>query len=726
MAKSFLKTFFIKTSFTRTFFTKIARIMMALTVLGFAGSLFSQEVKQTKEEYRSANENLSEEEFRRGVQSFYRGSFNEAILQFEKALAYAPEDNRTLDWMAKSYYQSGLEATAIQTWERVVQAGYGGLLLPNKLSIIKERRVNLGEDERTFRYTDAGSFYGVFNGNFIFAGPTSSLPNSDGTSFVTAYASNELLKIDVNGYVVDRIRGPLNGFDHPLDIIRLKSGDILISETAGDRLALLTPKGKFIKYIGGKGIGLGQMVGPCYLAQDSHENIYVTDYGNARVDVFNKDGTPLFSFGKEESKNEDLFLSEDETEASKFLGLKGPTGIAIIDDAVFVACDVSGCIYQFDTAGNFVRRLVQPKTFSKLESLKVNGKNLYVAARNKVYCVDIETGAVFENVNVGNGKSRLTSATKDVNGNVLVTDYKANEVYVMARTQDIAGGLFVQIGKVDSRAFPKVTFNVKVENRTRSPIVGLKDKNFYITEGSYPVSDVKLLGAGSEVESCNVTVIIDKSVASQSLIDNGGVDSAVRSIASAMAQMSEKSYQKGVMTIISAAAVPIKEYSGSFENCKIFEARALKAAASKTVAWDAAFRLAANDLVAANPKSAIVVITAGNSGERAFEKYSINQTATYLNNNSITTYFIAESDKVSEDFSYITTTTGGKVYPLWQSEGLATVARDIAAQLSGEYVFEYTSGEAITLDTKFLPLEVEISLLNRSGRDETGYFTPLE
>lgn len=714
MAKCFLKTFFI------------------IMVASLMGGAFSQETnsatkgtKSTKEEYRTANENLSEEEFRRGVQSFYRGSFNEAILQFEKALAYFPEDNRTLDWLAKSYYQSGLEATAIQTWERVVEAGYGGLLLPSKLSVIKERRVDLGEDERNFRYTDAGSFYGVFNGNFIFAGPTSSLPNSDGTSFVTAYASNELLKIDVNGFVVDRIRGPLNGFDHPLDIIRLKSGNMLISETAGDRLCLLNPKGKFIKYIGSKGINLGQMVGPCYLAQDSHENIYVTDYGNARVDVFNSEGVPLFNFGKSATAQVGEAFGEEE-DAGSFQGLKGPTGIAIIDDAVFVACDISGCIYQFDTAGNYVQSVVQPGTFSKLESLKVNGKNLSVAAKNKVYCVDTETGAVFENANVGNGPARLTSAIKDANGNVLVTDYKANEVYVMARTQDIAGGLFVQIGRVDARAFPKVTFTVKVENRTRSPIVGLKDKNFFITERGYPASQVKLLGAGNEIESCNVTVLIDKSIACQSLIDSGGVDSAVRTVATSMGALSAKSHKKGVLTIISAGEVPIKEYTGTFENCEHFEARALKAKASKTVAWDVAFRLAANDLVTANPKSAIVVISGGASGERAFEKYSINQTATYLNNNSIRAYLVTDGQSISNDFSYITSATGGKVYPLWQSEGLAQVVTDIASQPSGEYTFEYTSLEATSLDTKFLPLEVEISLLNRSGRDETGYFTPLE
>ena len=55
------------------------------------------------------------------------------------------------------------------------------------------------------------------------------------------------------------------------------------------------------------------MVGPQYLASDEAGNIYVTDFGNARVDVFDKDGNVLFYFGGA---------------SAEFAGLKAPTGIA--------------------------------------------------------------------------------------------------------------------------------------------------------------------------------------------------------------------------------------------------------------------------------------------------------------------------------------------------------------------------------------------------------------
>ena len=48
---------------------------------------------------RTSSEGFASEEFRRGVQSYYRGAYNEAILLFEHALSYLPNDNLILEWL---------------------------------------------------------------------------------------------------------------------------------------------------------------------------------------------------------------------------------------------------------------------------------------------------------------------------------------------------------------------------------------------------------------------------------------------------------------------------------------------------------------------------------------------------------------------------------------------------------------------------------------------------
>ena len=70
-----------------------------------------------EERIRTGEEGFAAEEFRRGVQAFYKGAYNDAIVQFEKALGYMPNDNLILEWLGKSYYKAGMEGTALSYWQ---------------------------------------------------------------------------------------------------------------------------------------------------------------------------------------------------------------------------------------------------------------------------------------------------------------------------------------------------------------------------------------------------------------------------------------------------------------------------------------------------------------------------------------------------------------------------------------------------------------------------------
>lgn len=672
-------------------------------------SLFSVAFSQTETaglyngKMRTADEGFAAQEFRRGVQAYYRGSYNDAVMQFEKALGYMPDDSLILDWLGKAYYSSGFEGTAVQNWRRAVNNGYGGLLLQNKIEVIQERRLTYEHSDINSKYTEAGDFPGIFNGNLVFSGPVSAAPNNDGTVWILAYGSNELVQINMNGSVISRISGPLNGFDRPMDLVRLDDGKLLVVESAGDRLALLNKNGKFIKYIGQKGRGTGELVGPQFAAQDSRKNIYVSDYGNRRISVFDKEGNGIFSFGK--SQND-------------FEGLKGPTGIAVINETVYVADNISGAIYEFDLAGNFRRNLVEEKTFEHPESMKVWNDYLVVCDSNRAFSVDVQTGAVFESINAGNAPARITCAVPDVNGNIIVTDVVSNEVYVMAKIQELVGGLFVQIEKVDASRFPNVTVDIRVEGRHRNPVVGLDENNFYITEQSRPVSKLKFLGASSYSDIADITLLIDRSSYTKPYSEQ--VDLVVREIATSMEN-------KGTLRIVSAGKIPLVEYSGRPEGAVQFSSSALKTDFSEDVPLDLALRLAANELINAEQKRAVIIVSAGKTTLNAFSKYSLAETSAYLNNNHIAVASVVLSQNASdEELDYIVSNTPGKEYYVFQPEGLSEVVQEIIDEPSGLYTFSYTSALATNFGEKYLPIEVESYLFNRSGRDESGYFAPLQ
>ncbi|MCR4579361.1 MAG: hypothetical protein K5681_03340 [Treponema sp.] len=684
----------------------IATLSIALMLFS---SLFAQNttdnagLKVPEDRIRTGNEGFASEEFRRGVQAYYRCAFNDAIVQFERALTYMPDDNLILEWLGKAYYKSGLEGSALSYWQTASDNGYGGLLLENKIEIVRERRVTGDSTDKLLRLSEAGAFPGEFNGNLIFSGPVSVLTNYDGTMWVAAYNSNELLLLNQNGIVINRVTGPLNGFDRPSDIIRLNDGNILVAEHAGDRLALLSSNATFIKYIGSKGRGNGQMVGPLYLAQDYLDRIYTSDYGNRRIDVFDSEGEPLFSFGGKQGT---------------FPGLKGPTGIIIIDESVFVADDQTGCIYEFDRAGNYIRELVEEGTFVKPEGMRLLNGSIVICDANRLLSVNQETGATFEYARTGNAPSRITVAQADVNGNVVVSDFTANEIYMMSKVQELVGGFFVQIEQLDASQFPQITVELRVENRHRQPVVGLQQENFYLSEKQQPVVNLKLLGAASNNTEADITIVIDRS--KTSLLYKAEMEAAVKEIVASMNGM-------GVLRIVSAGAVPVTEYVGRPDMLGDFSIDGLKNPAAATISEDLALRLASNDLVTAAKKRSIILISAGGSNDISFNQYNLAELTAYMNNNSIGCSVIqVNQNALPQELAYIVDNTAGDEYYVYRPQGLGNVVKDIIENPQGIYQLSFTSSLQKNYGLTYLPLEAEVYLLNRSGRDETGYFAPLE
>lgn len=686
---------------------KISALFLVLSLVVFSAA--SQNItsdaglKVPVDGIRTSDQGFASQEFRRGVQAYYKGSYNEAVMQFEKALSFMPNDSLILEWLGKAYYKSGMEGSALSYWQSALNNGFGGLLLENKVEVVRERRVTGDSTDKLMRLTEAGSFDGNFNGNMIFSGPVSVLPNYDGTMWLVAYDSNELLLLNQNGKVIDRITGPINGFDRPSDIIRLADGKLLLCESAGDRLALLNSKGHFERYIGEKGRNLGQMVGPVYLAEDELERIYVTDYGNRRVDVFDKDGTALYFFGGKQPG---------------FKGLKGPTGISVIGESVYVADDQTGAIYEFDRAGNYVRELVEKETFKKPESIKVWNGSLMVCDQNKICSVDCNTGALFEYVRTGNVPSRVTAAVPDVNGNVLVADFSENEVYIMSKVQELVGGFFVQIETIDASKFPHVVVELRVENRHRQPVVGLQETNFFFTENKRPVNNFKMLGAASNNTEADITFIIDRSNTTKRYASE--VETAIHEIAASM----DDSY---IVRIVSAGEIPVTEYQGKPSLLNNFSVDALKTPYSQTVNMDLALRLASNDLIKGNKKRSVILISDCNENSINFTNYNLAELTAFMNNNSIGLSIVQlQQSALGNEIDYILNNTCGDSYYVYRPAGLSNIINDIIAIPQGIYQFSYTSTLTTNFGQNYLPVESEVYLLNRSGRDESGYFAPLQ
>ena len=658
------------------------------------------------------------EEFRIGVQAYNRFAYNEAISSFERALAYRPGEPLILDWLGKAYHHSGIENMAFRAWQAAA-AGYGfssgeGMLVSSRLETLRNRRSLLPVADDDVRYVESGRYPNKNNNIVLYGQPSSVLAENDGSAWVVAYGSNEIVRIDVNGIIRERLRGPMNGFDRPYDIVRGPDGRFYVSEYRGNRISVLSPSGEWQFYIGSKGQGPGQFVGPQNLTLDEEGYLYVVDYGNRRISKFDPSGAFILSFG---------------IRTPGFRGFISPTGIAARDGRVYIADSLLKQIFIFDRNGSYLDPLLE-EGLNSPEGLRFlsDGKLLAVDS-NRILLIDPDTAIVRELGVLGNpGRVRITGAEMDRNGNVLAADFNTGEVAIMTRIDDMAAGLFVEITRIVTDDFPLVTVEIEVTDRLRRPVAGLDGRNFLLSEGGFAAGGQNFLSAAYRAENTDVSILIERSPATLPLRDDLAV--AVRDISQAVGR---------VVSIISAGEQPARENPDSAPGntpAARLAAAARGSASSYSARWrfDLGLRLAATDLLPAAKKRAVVFAGAGitpgaslSLGEKAYEQYSLSELAAYLTNNDIVFYaVIPGSAAPGGDVEYLCRETGGRALSLYRNEGIMPELRKLGEKSSGSYALNYRSNLPTDFGRAYLPLEAEVYLMERSGRDSTGYFPPLE
>lgn len=660
------------------------------------------------------------EEFRIGVQAYNLFLYNEAIRSFERALAFRPGEPLILDWLGKAYYRSGFVHNAFAVWHAAA-AGFGfnssqGLLISSRMETLRNRRTLLPIPDDDVRYVESGRFPGRHGDLVFFSQPTSVLPVNDGTSWVVAFGSNEIVRIDPNGIIRDRRRGPMTGFDRPYDIVRGPNGNLFLSEFRGNRISVLSPTGDWQFHIGSRGHRPGQLVGPQNLTFDDEGFLYVVEYGNRRVSKFDPSGTFILSFGER---------------VPGFQGLISPTGIAARDGRIFVADNLLRQIFMFDTNGSYLGPLVPAGRLLSPESMRfLSDGKLLVVDSNRFLHIDPNTAIIRELGVIRNPANvRITGADVDSNGNILAADFRGGEVAIMTRIDDMAAGLFVEIVRVVSDDFPTVMVEVEVTDRLRRPIMGLDHRNFLISEGGQRVSEQTFISAAHRSPNTDMSILIERSPATLPFRDDIAV--AVRDINIAADRL---------VSIVSAGEQPVRENlataAGNTPAARLNSA-ARGNAASYSAGWrfDLGLRLAATDLLAGEKRRAVVFVgsgvretgSAGATTLSGFEQYSLSELAAYLSNNNVVFYaVIVDGGAPGADVLYLTRETGGMALALYRNEGIIPELRKLSERPVGTYILSFRSSLPTDFGRAFLPLEVEVYLMERSGRDNTGYFPPLE
>jgi len=341
------------------------------------------------------------------------------------------------------------------------------------------------------------------------------------------------------------------------------------------------------------------------------------------------------------------------------------------------------------------------------------------ADANRVLIIDIPSAMARELGSLGNDRAgsrqRIVGAEADRNGNILAADFQGDQVTVLTSLDNMAAGLFVEVGRVLADKFPLVTVEVQVQDRQRRPMVGLDHRNFVLTESGQAVLEQNFLGAAYLTPGADIAVLIERSPATAPL--TGDIRTALRDIGGSVLK---------VVSVVSAGEQPLREALGAGLSAT---AQGGGGAAAYSPRWrfDMALRLAATDLLPGNRKRGVVYVGGGALGDQAFDLYSLSEITAYLRNNGVAFYAVLlPGGQGDQAVRYLAEQTGGQVLSLYRPQGIAQALDQLATQPTGAYTLSYRSSLPTDFGKAYMPLEAEVYLLERSGRDNAGYFTPLE
>ncbi|HUV07142.1 MAG TPA: 6-bladed beta-propeller, partial [Spirochaetia bacterium] len=442
--------------------------------------------------------------------------------------------------------------------------------------------------------------------------------------------------------------------------------------------------------------------GPQYMAADEYGYLYVTDFGNRRVNKYDFDGNFILSFG---------------ARTSDFPGFSAPTGIAVSGDRVFISDRWKKVIYVFDRSGNFLTS-IGSESLNGPESLTFMGNQLLLIAdtdRLLVYDLEKETAGVIGDI--APQAARIMGVTVDTNGNILAADFDLNRIFYLSQITGLYTGYFAKIERVDAQNFPEVIAEVSVMGKKGNPIVGLKQENFRITESSRPVKDLQLFQNTGDYSPLSIVLLVEKSLQTRKALD---------SVVQAAERIFNLYQKRAQIKLISAGEAPTVGSEYGETRLRLLEA-VRKADFSESWRFDQGLRMAAAELLPARGKKAIIFISGGSLGRDPYRTYSLMELTQFLKNNYITfNTVLMERRQADLDLNYICSNTGGQIAYFYNPEGIGDLARTIDRFISPVYILRYLSPSYSEFGRMYIPIEAEITLQAKNGYDESGYYAPLQ
>lgn len=629
-------------------------------------------------------------ELRFGIIAQLDGRYQQASQAFQQTIARAADQElirQARIWLGRSYYSQGLWDAAVSEWRRA--AADSGVV--QDLSQTVDVRRGLIGDHLTQRYVRSGEFDGVQGSFNTIRRPTAVRPRDDGSMYVASFGSNEVSLLSINGEVIQRYLGGVEGLDGPWDARLHANGGLYVSEFNRDRISVFNDLGVRIAAFGESGRGRGQLLGPQYLDFDRFGAVYVTEWSNRRISKFAADGSFLQSFP----------TADDPLR-------RRPTGILVREDEVWVGDAQNASVVVYDLSGNYLREYPLPAGSQPDGMTNHPDGSILLAVSGQLHRFEPSTGELTPILEPG--PARVQHAGLDPNGVLLAADVSGDQVVLFSESQRLAANLHVMVDHLVVLPDRRVQVRLAVEDRFGRPMLGLRERNFSISEAGAS-REAELVWAGWR----------DASVVASFLRTGSDSDVLDRAAVEAWTQVRAADPQSGLWVTRSGTPPSLVSNPGG----TIPEAALRQPGAPGPL--DLLIRVAALEAAQREGLRSLVLIHDGPVSADAFDQVGLVEIGQLLRAQQIGLHVLTtDPGALAGPLRYLTEVSGGTVVDARPSQSGARLAGVLAAQPSGRYVLEFNSGIVPPPGQDYIPLAVTVTMSDTSGRDELGYHAALD
>jgi hypothetical protein len=605
-------------------------------------------------------------------------------------------------YLARSLYQSGDWLDSLQELEEIKKKKSSDSILSNRIEILT---MEIGRNEVSTQETIYfQSIKGDKNRGFRFRNPVDSIVDEIGNLYVLSFGTANLIAYNPNfepiwlaqGGFARKMKGPVS--------MNYYQKKFLVADFPSDFLYLFDKKGNFLDRIGGTGSELNQFRGPSGIARDSQGNIYISDSGNHRILKWNKDYTPLFSFGTSGKGK-----------------LETPTGILWRDQKIYVLEKIRPRIIIYDEEGNYLSE-IGSKLFKKPRSINFFNDALVVADEISgllFYKEKEESWSKLPSFKDKSGKlrniDRPFAATKDMYGYIYSSDYNRNRVDIFAPKNYLLSNLNLEIEKVDTSSFPNINLYIYLKNRKGQEILGLNRNDFDLTESLndkelFDLTDLRKFNDRSTISLVyeNSEQVVQNHMQFHKILDP------------VFAQLTSDDR----IELIRSGKNSTKMIPYTVSKNDIY--RAIRTSNSEsTIMHGKSIYQALGNLTKELGPRAVVYLASGQMPVQS-KQVPLQKLIQYAKSNGIQIYPILYEKPKEDDDSWelLAEETGGSMIILNSKNEQEDLYKLIQSKRDNRYVLSYSTETQSSIHGRWVPITLEVKYRNFGSKTQGGYFVP--